>query len=130
MLALALLGLLLPLIDARQRALPDIAPYTDGDTPKQPLVNFQVKEPTLLSSRRPNLTLPLLNHTFGNSWGKPAIVDYVAPSKQDWSTIVLEVKVTSDGTQYDRLASLYLHHVEILRTSTAEPTLNGIVWNV
>ncbi|KAJ5723022.1 hypothetical protein N7488_001057 [Penicillium malachiteum] len=36
--------------------------------------------------------------------------------------------VTSRGTQYDRLALMYLGDAEVFRTSTAEPTSTGIVW--
>ena len=36
--------------------------------------------------------------------------------------------VTSQGRQFDRLALMYLGDIEVFRTSTAEPTANGIVW--
>ncbi len=36
--------------------------------------------------------------------------------------------VTSQGRQFDRLGLMYLGDIEIFRTSTAEPTANGIVW--
>ena len=36
--------------------------------------------------------------------------------------------VTSQGRQFDRLGLMYLGDVEVFRTSTAEPTANGIVW--
>ncbi|KAL8731530.1 MAG: hypothetical protein Q9166_003376 [cf. Caloplaca sp. 2 TL-2023] len=36
--------------------------------------------------------------------------------------------VTSKGRQFDRLGLMYLGDVEVFRTSTAEPTSNGIVW--
>lgn len=36
--------------------------------------------------------------------------------------------MTSQGRQFDRLALLYLGDVEVFRTSTAEPTREGIVW--
>lgn len=36
--------------------------------------------------------------------------------------------VTSEGRQFDRLALMYLGDTEIFRTSTAEPTVNGIEW--
>ena len=36
--------------------------------------------------------------------------------------------VTSQGRQFDRLALMYLGDIEVFRTSTAEPTVNGIVW--
>ena len=36
--------------------------------------------------------------------------------------------VTSKGRQFDRLALMYLGDTEVFRTSTAEPTADGIVW--
>lgn len=36
--------------------------------------------------------------------------------------------VTSEGRQFDRLALMYLGDSEVFRTSTAEPTADGIVW--
>ena len=36
--------------------------------------------------------------------------------------------VTSKGRQFDRLGLMYLGDTEVFRTSTAEPTANGIVW--
>lgn len=36
--------------------------------------------------------------------------------------------VTSKGRQFDRLGLMYLGDVEVFRTSTAEPTKDGIVW--
>lgn len=36
--------------------------------------------------------------------------------------------VTSKGRQFDRLALMYLGDTEVWRTSTAEPTANGIEW--
>lgn len=41
---------------------------------------------------------------------------------------MLNFTVTSKGRQFDRLALMYLNDTEVFRTSTAEPTLNGIVW--
>lgn len=37
--------------------------------------------------------------------------------------------VTSAGRQFDRLALMFFEDVEIFRTSTAEPTQDGIVWS-
>lgn len=36
--------------------------------------------------------------------------------------------VTSKGRQFDRLGLMYLGDIEVFRTSTAEPTKDGIVW--
>ena len=36
--------------------------------------------------------------------------------------------VTSRGRQFDRLGIMYLGDIEVFRTSTAEPTRDGIIW--
>ena len=45
-----------------------------------------------------------------------------------FDTVRINLTVTSRGRQFDRLASLYLGDIEVFRTSTAEPTEDGIVW--
>ena len=45
-----------------------------------------------------------------------------------FDTVRINLTVTSKGRQYDRLASLYVGDTEVFRTSTAEPTPDGIVW--
>ncbi|KNG47919.1 peptide-n4-(n-acetyl-beta-glucosaminyl)asparagine amidase a [Stemphylium lycopersici] len=37
--------------------------------------------------------------------------------------------VTSAGRQFDRLGLMFLNDTEVFRTSTAEPTQNGIIWS-
>ncbi|BGP36823.1 hypothetical protein JCM10449v2_000725 [Rhodotorula kratochvilovae] len=63
----------------------------------------------------------------------PAVANFTPPTgcgtPGTWASIVLNLTVTSNGTQFDRLASISLGHVEIWRTSTAEPTRSGIVWS-
>lgn len=44
--------------------------------------------------------------------------------------MVLEFHAESSGEQYDRISGLWLGGVELLRTSTAEPTPCGIFWKV
>lgn len=41
---------------------------------------------------------------------------------------MFNLTVTSRGRQYDRLGIVYLGDNEVFRTSTAEPTANGIIW--
>lgn len=36
--------------------------------------------------------------------------------------------VSSKGRQFDRLGIMYLGDIEVFRTSTAEPTADGITW--
>lgn len=105
-----------------------------GPLDGKPLRNFQVTAP-LAVPRGPSVrecTIPLVHHNFAFSFGLPAVVDY-DPSTDcgplgTWSSIVLNFTATSNGTQFDRLSSVYLNAVEIWRTSTPEPTSLGISW--
>ena len=50
------------------------------------------------------------------------------PPPCSFNRVTINFTVTVQGRQFDRLGILYLDDVEIFRTSTAEPTQNGIVW--
>ncbi|MFG2792792.1 peptide-N4-asparagine amidase [Streptomyces sp. NPDC048419] len=47
-----------------------------------------------------------------------------------WSKVVLRLEGKVKGRQFDRLGYLHVGGVEILRTSTPEPSPDGIEWNV
>ncbi|MGI5441726.1 peptide-N4-asparagine amidase [Streptomyces shenzhenensis] len=47
-----------------------------------------------------------------------------------WSKVVLRLDGKVQGRQYDRLGYLHVGGVEILRTSTPEPSPDGIEWSV
>ncbi|MCX5192766.1 peptide-N4-asparagine amidase A [Streptomyces sp. NBC_00249] len=47
-----------------------------------------------------------------------------------WAKVVLRLDGTVKGRQYDRLGNLTLGGVEILRTSTPQPSPDGIAWSV
>jgi hypothetical protein len=47
-----------------------------------------------------------------------------------WSKVVLRLDGKVKGRQYDRLGNLTLGGVEILRTSTPQPSPDGITWSV
>ncbi|MGW7057586.1 peptide-N4-asparagine amidase [Streptomyces sp. NPDC054904] len=47
-----------------------------------------------------------------------------------WAKVVLRLDGAVKGRQYDRLGNLTLGGVEILRTSTPQPSPDGITWNV
>ncbi|MFF3457676.1 peptide-N4-asparagine amidase [Streptomyces sp. NPDC002730] len=56
-----------------------------------------------------------------------------APSKgcgDRWSKVVLRLDGSVKGRQYDRLGHLAVGGVEILRTSTPQPSPDGIAWSV
>ncbi|CAI0415692.1 unnamed protein product [Linum tenue] len=78
-------------------------------------------------------TLHVIKHSFGNTMGKPPFTTAYNPPvncPSPWSHVVLELRATSRGDQYDRISGLWLGGAEILRTSTAEPTREGIFWKV
>ncbi|MFI6684927.1 peptide-N4-asparagine amidase [Streptomyces sp. NPDC050485] len=47
-----------------------------------------------------------------------------------WSKVVLRLDGKVKGRQYDRLGYLHVGGTEVLRTSTPEPSVNGIAWHV
>ncbi|MFP1629449.1 peptide-N4-asparagine amidase [Streptomyces sp. 5K101] len=47
-----------------------------------------------------------------------------------WSKVVLRLEGSVKGRQYDRLGHLAIGGVEILRTSTPQPSPDGITWSV
>ncbi|KIX96690.1 uncharacterized protein Z520_07409 [Fonsecaea multimorphosa CBS 102226] len=73
------------------------------------------------------VTQTLMTHSFANSYGKPYVGPYTPP-ECSFNRITLNLTVTAAGKQFDRLAVAYFGDIEIWRTSTAEPTPNGIIW--
>ncbi|PQE32129.1 Peptide-N4-(N-acetyl-beta-glucosaminyl)asparagine amidase A protein [Rutstroemia sp. NJR-2017a WRK4] len=69
----------------------------------------------------------LMDHSFGYSYGMPFIGNYTPPSCK-FNRVTMNFTVTSRGRQFDRLALMYFGDSEVWRTSTAEPTTNGIRW--
>lgn len=49
---------------------------------------------------------------------------------RSWSKVVLRLEGSVKGRQYDRLGDLTVGGVEILRTSTPQPSPDGIAWSV
>jgi hypothetical protein len=73
----------------------------------------------------------LMHYEFGNSYGKPYVGPYAPDSKCKGRAIkkaVLSWKGYSKGRQFDRIAAAWIDGIEILRTSTAEPTQDGLGW--
>ncbi|KAK2464387.1 hypothetical protein APHAL10511_003534 [Amanita phalloides] len=90
---------------------------------------FQVYKPVAFQPQGHgcNQELLLMEHEFAFSFGKPFVGIY-EPPQCDFDTVKINFTVTSKGRQFDRLAFMFLGDVEVFRTSTAEPTSNGIVW--
>ncbi|MCX4673081.1 peptide-N4-asparagine amidase A [Streptomyces sp. NBC_01381] len=59
--------------------------------------------------------------------------DYAPPEKcgkGNWGKVVLRLDGKVKGRQYDRLGYLRIGGVEVFRTSTPEPSVDGITWSV
>jgi hypothetical protein len=69
----------------------------------------------------------LVVHSFGYSYGQPFISSYTPPECK-FNRVTWNLTVVSAGRQFDRLGIVYLGDIEVFRTSTAEPTANGIRW--
>ncbi|KAI8460217.1 peptide N-acetyl-beta-D-glucosaminyl asparaginase amidase A-domain-containing protein [Phakopsora pachyrhizi] len=97
------------------------------------LRNFEVREPPVVPHSKACEKI-LIQHTFEHSFGRPAIVDYSPPTEcgppGTWASVIFNLTTTGINRQYDRLGHLKLDGIEVWRTSTAEPTLNGIVYSV
>lgn len=89
-----------------------------------------------------------MSYVFSNSYGAPFVgelppsncVDEVrlipvlrigdyTPPPCTFNRVTMNFTVSSHGRQFDRLGIMYLNSTEVFRTSTAEPTADGIVWN-
>ncbi|CAK7269210.1 hypothetical protein SEPCBS57363_003486 [Sporothrix epigloea] len=74
------------------------------------------------------VTVTIMEHVFGNSYGQPFIGSY-KPPLTPFNRVLMNFTVVSEGRQYDRLAVMYLNDTEVWRTSTAEPSQPpGIRW--
>ncbi|KAJ5550673.1 hypothetical protein N7461_005371, partial [Penicillium sp. DV-2018c] len=92
---------------------------------------FQVYQPVPFGSSGStncDVKILLMDHVFGSSYGAPFVGNYEPPNCE-FDTVRINLTVTSRGRQYDRLAVMYLGDSEVFRTSTAEPTNNGIIWS-
>ncbi|PPQ93318.1 hypothetical protein CVT25_014447 [Psilocybe cyanescens] len=85
------------------------------------LVDFQVAQPPPVPKDAKQCTIQILQHLYR----PPTDCGPVG----SWAAITLNLTVTSNGTQFDRLGIFTFQNVEIWRTSTPEPTRgDGIIW--
>ncbi|KAJ7452408.1 peptide N-acetyl-beta-D-glucosaminyl asparaginase amidase A-domain-containing protein [Mycena galericulata] len=96
------------------------------------LVDFQVAQPPPVPQDAEQCTIQILQRDFAFSFGLAEVVEYTPPTDcgapGSWAGVTLNFTVTSNGTQFDRLAIFTFQNVEIWRSSTPEPTTTGIIW--
>ncbi|XP_016463185.1 peptide-N4-(N-acetyl-beta-glucosaminyl)asparagine amidase A-like [Nicotiana tabacum] len=92
---------------------------------------LEITRPLPFANLTPSCTFHILTHNFSNTIGLPPVsVLYSPPSNCSWTHVVLQFNASSKGFQYDRIAAVWLDGAELLRTSTPEPTDNGVFWSV
>ncbi|KAK3163345.1 hypothetical protein QOZ80_1AG0002430 [Eleusine coracana subsp. coracana] len=142
---LVLLGILLP---AAAVAAPDVALHRhrlgaslhlaaspSPNASESPTTFFQVDRPIRppRGSVGPCSTL-LLSSSFGATYGRPPVTAAYAPPAclrgGPLALAVLEWSADCRGRQFDRIFGVWLSGAELLRSCTAEPRPNGIVWSV
>lgn len=77
--------------------------------------------------------VPFGSHEFGYSYGTPWTTTFSAPVCGDeYSVLYLRWSAACPlGTQFDRIAAVWINGVELLRTSTEEPDRKaGVTWEV
>ncbi len=88
--------------------------------------------PPLQRPPTPSCKLRLMEHSFASSFGKPFIGSYTPPADcaAPWSMVVLDWNGSVKGRQFDRLIGVWIGGVEILRSTTPEPSPEGIKWHI
>lgn len=85
---------------------------------------------------RPNspspCTVQIVDNFACSSYGLIYTAEFTIPTAcpDPWSMIVLDVEASQNGTQFDRVGALWIDSTEVLRTTTPEPTSDGITWTI
>ncbi|KAI3419498.1 uncharacterized protein J3R85_013189 [Psidium guajava] len=110
---------------------PSLSAHSRSRLPQQ---YIELTQPLPYSLLPPACTHRIVTHSFANTIDSPPFsAPYSPPSlcpTPPWSSVALELSVSSRGDQYDRIAAVWLGGVELLRTSTAEPNEDGVFWRV
>lgn len=115
------------LVQAQAVLLQDIQVAPPVLTPSGLTNGSSVGFPSGLGSQGCVVEQVLVDHVFAYSYGQPFVGTYKPPSC-NFNRVTWNLTVTSRGRQFDRLGAIYFGDIELWRTSTAEPTQNGIFW--
>ncbi|MEY9873959.1 hypothetical protein ABH931_003453 [Streptacidiphilus sp. MAP12-33] len=89
--------------------------------------------PPISAPDTPHCTVTAMQNDFGNTISSPAWSGTLTPPAAcagPWNKVVLTWSGSVQGRQYDRLAGVWIGGAEVLRTSTPEPTTQGISWSL
>lgn len=74
--------------------------------------------------------VPVIQNAKLTGYGQITTALYEPPSCSEWSQVLLRLDGAVRGLQFDRFGAVWLSGVELLRTTTPEPSENGIEWQV
>ena len=94
---------------------------TDWDDPR-------TAAPPIAKPPTKSCATTIVEHAFANY--DTYVSSYTAPCRGPWNKVVLRLDGTVKGRQYDRLGWLTMGGVEVFKTSTPEPSPDGIGWSV
>ena len=99
------------------------APAWHHDSPQRanPRVERPAKAPCIIE---------IVDHTFAGDVPVTGEIDAPSQCPGTWQKIVLELSGAVKGVQYDRAATLTIGDITVLRTTTPEPSPDGITWTV
>jgi hypothetical protein len=89
-------------------------------------------QPPLIRPTTPSCSVTLLQNVSLYFYDEIVSNHFQLPSgcRSPWNKIILDVSAFEQGTQYDRFGGLWINEIEILRTTTPEPTASGINWSI
>ncbi|MFD0521202.1 peptide-N4-asparagine amidase [Paractinoplanes durhamensis] len=122
LIAIAAAGLVLFAGSPAQAAVVPPAEFgTDWDDPR-------TAAPPIVVPPGKSCSTTIVDHAFA---GYDTYVNsYTPPCRGPWSKVVLRLDGNVKGRQYDRLGWLTIGGVEVFKTSTPEPSPDGIAWSV
>ncbi|KAK6132602.1 hypothetical protein DH2020_033704 [Rehmannia glutinosa] len=115
----------------RSNPIPETAAAAAAPTPT---TYFEVTKPIPLPKTKPCSYL-ILQHEFAYTYTKPQFSSTTNPLQIAHFTTISQKSFSNGlrlqkGRQFDRIFGVWVGGVEILRSCTAEPRRNGIVWTV
>lgn len=106
-----------------------VAPFGDPFKP-----TLEIGAPPYSNVEGEPCVVPFGTHVFGASYGTPWTTTFAAPTHCSDAYSMLYLKWSAScplGTQFDRIAAVWINGVELLRTSTEEPDRKaGVTWDV
>jgi len=78
----------------------------------------------------PHCTVEIVDHGFKDFEPYKSSIAPPAECPGPWNRIVLDMEGSVEGRQYDRMAGIEIGGITVFRTSTPEPSREGISWHV